>query len=104
MHFPLINPCHTEEGGFCSKEEGAIETGVDVATELAIELWLEVKEKWKGKPRDLFSYLIYNLTKTLDDSCLPLPIANLVKNLLEPTPLSLLPIPTGLVQPPNMLD
>ena len=103
MVFGLILPFRTEEGGFCSKEKGAIETGVDVTTALGIELWLEVKEKWKGKPRDLFSYKIFNLTKTLDESCLPLPIVNVLKNLLEPTP-GLLPMQTGLIEPPNVLD
>ena len=72
-------------------------------TALAVELWLEVKEKWKGKPRDLFSYKIFNLTKTLDDSCLPLPIADLLKDLLVPTA-DLLPMQPGLIEPPNVLD
>ena len=93
---------HTEEGGFCSKEEGAVETGVDVKTALAIELWLEVKEKWNGKSRDLFSYRIFNLTKELDDSCLPLPIADLLKDLLEPD-IDNLPMQEGLIEPPDIL-
>ena len=71
-------------------------------TALAIELWLEVKEKWNGKPRDLFSYKILNLTKELDDSCLPLPIADLLKDLLVETP-DLLPMQEGLIEPPNVL-
>ena len=87
-----------EEGGFCSKDEGALETGAKITTALSIELWLEVYAEFLKKRRNLFSHRFFNLTKTLDEECAPLSIEDFKSDPAQ-SDTALLEIPTALVTP-----
>ena len=100
---PLLNfPARAEEGGFCSKEKGAVETGVKVLTAIAIELWLEIYGEFMEKKKNLFSHRFFNLTHTLNEECKPFEIENILK--LPPGASELLPVPLELTMPPPESD
>ena len=88
-----------DKGGFCSHEDGAIETGAKMTTALSIELWFEVflgKAKKEGeeekKKENWYSNRLFNFVKTLDEQCKALDIESLLESPEEMAASSLLPL------------
>ena len=83
---------HIEEGGFCSQEDGASETGAKSTLALSIELWFEV---FFGKKKDsnVYSRKLWDATKTLDEQCEPVDIKKVLDSPKDMASSLLLPFP-----------
>ena len=62
---------HIEEGGFCSQDDGAAETGAKTTSALSIELWFEV-HAGEEKAANIYSRKLWNVTDTFNEMCEPL--------------------------------
>lgn len=80
----------TEEGGFCSQEDDAIETGAKVTTALSVELWFDALFG-KGK-HALYSRKLWDWTKKLDEHCVPVDIKGFLEGPPESSDPGLMPL------------
>ena len=62
---------HIEEGGFCSHDDGAAETGARATSAVGVELWFEV-HAGEEKAANIYSRKLWNVTNTFSDVCEPL--------------------------------